>query len=151
MDRRNNTREATERARRRRREQSPPEGILWSKLRNRGIGYKFRRQHPIDRYVLDFYCDEAMLGVEVDGFDAHVERVAQDRRRDARIADYGVHVLRFAATDVSRNLDGVLLTILDACRERCGHSDGASNRRGPSPLPSSPGRGSQSPSPFGRG
>jgi very-short-patch-repair endonuclease len=117
---RDNDRKATIRARRLRRDQTPPEGVLWSKLRNRGIGYKFRRQHPIEGYVLDFYCDEARLGVEIDGKDAHAGRGAYDAARDERIARCGVRVIRFAAVDVSRNLEGVLLTIVDACRERVG-------------------------------
>ena len=120
---RDNRRTATERARHLRREQSPPEGVLWSRLRDRAVGFKFRRQHPIAGYVLDFHCDEARLGVEVDGIDAHEGRAGRDAARDARIERCGVRVIRFAAVDVSRNLDGVVLTIVDVCRERVG--DGA--------------------------
>jgi very-short-patch-repair endonuclease len=48
--------------------QTPAEQLLWSKLRSRGLsGFKFRRQHPIDHYILDFYCHEARLGIEIDG------------------------------------------------------------------------------------
>ncbi|RYB05373.1 DUF559 domain-containing protein [Lichenibacterium ramalinae] len=72
------------RARRLRRAMTPPELRLWSALRRRPEGRKFRRQHPLGPYVLDFYCDEARLGVEVDGL-AHDlgSAPARDRMRDA--------------------------------------------------------------------
>ena len=67
---------------------SPPEARLWMALRKRaGGGLRFRRQHPIGPYVLDFYCDSAKLAVEVDGF-AHVtgDHPERDLRRDAWLA-----------------------------------------------------------------
>ena len=47
--------------------QTPAEATLWQHLRNRNLGYKFRRQHPIDRFIIDFYCAEAKLCIEIDG------------------------------------------------------------------------------------
>ena len=75
------------RAKRLRRTLTPPEARLWVALRQKPDGLKFRRQHPIGRYVLDFYCDAAKLAVELDGA-AHevvdiVDIAVRDRRRDA--------------------------------------------------------------------
>jgi very-short-patch-repair endonuclease len=61
--------------------QTPAEQKLWSRLRNRQLnGFKFRRQHPIDRFIIDFYCDEAKLCIEVDG-DSHAEQIEYDQAR----------------------------------------------------------------------
>jgi very-short-patch-repair endonuclease len=79
-----------------------PEVLLWRDLRRFGNeGMRFRRQHPIGRFVLDFDCAEARLAVEVDGA-AHddPERYRSDRARDAWLADQGVRVLRCNAPDI---------------------------------------------------
>jgi len=104
-----------ERARGLRRQMSLPEIVLWQVLRKtRLAGLRFRRQHAIGPYVLDFYCPSARLALEVDGF-AHdsVAQARRDERREAWLAQYGVRVLRIRATDVSRDerLEGVLLSI----------------------------------------
>ena len=65
-------------ARELRQPQTPAEQKLWSHLHNRQLnGFKFRRQHPIDRFIIDFYCDEARLCIEVDG-DSHAEQIEYD-------------------------------------------------------------------------
>src|SRR5947199_9497963 len=74
-----------------------PERVLWRHLRNRNFaGYKFRRQHPFDDYVLDFYCPNAKLAIELDG-GGHNYRTGQirDRTRSEFLARHGVVVLRF--------------------------------------------------------
>ncbi|QKK08041.1 MAG: DUF559 domain-containing protein [Planctomycetota bacterium] len=107
-----------ERAKRLRQDQTPPEGILWSRLRSRRLGgYKFRRQHPIGPYIADFFCHDAQLIVEVDGA-THGPRRAQDARRDAWFDQRGIRTLRVPATEVFRNLDGVLVTIKRVADER---------------------------------
>jgi very-short-patch-repair endonuclease len=105
------------RARALRREMTLPEGILWLVLRQRPNGLKFRRQHPIGSCIVDFYCPTAKLVIEVDG-EVHCVGVqpARDRRRDTWLRYQGVHLLRFAATDVMKDLDAVLRAILLACR-----------------------------------
>jgi very-short-patch-repair endonuclease len=106
------------RARRLRRELTPPEARLWMALRRRqAAGLYFRRQHPIGPYVLDFYCDSARLCVEVDGF-AHVtgDHPRRDERRDAWLADRGVRTLRIDARDVRDELDGVVGLIVAMAR-----------------------------------
>lgn len=92
-----------------------PEIVLWQALRKgRLAGLRFRRQHPIGPYILDFYCPGARLAVEIDGL-AHDDaaRVSHDERRDTWLAQRGVRVLRIHAADVLRDerLEGVLLGI----------------------------------------
>ena len=104
------------RARQLRRDLSLPEALLWDCLRaGRLEGLRFRRQHPVGRYVVDFYCPVARLAVEVDG--AHHDHPAQihhDRQRDGWLAEHGIRVMRLAAGDVldDRTLEGVLKMIV---------------------------------------
>ncbi len=111
-----------ERARELRRRMTPPETRLWVCLRGKRLaGLKFRRQHPIGPYVLDFYCPAAKLAVEVDGQShEHPERIAHDRRRTLWLREHGVRVVRLAAEDVRLNLDGVVDFIRRTAQERRG-------------------------------
>ena len=105
-----------ERAQDLRRNMSPPEHLLWEQLKRRGLdGHKFRRQHPFDPYVLDFYCPEKKLAIEVDG-EGHSmgDQPMRDARRDGFLKRHGVRVLRFSADDCFRDLDSVVRTILSA-------------------------------------
>jgi len=90
-----------------------PERMLWSQLRRRQLGgLRFRRQHPMGRYILDFYCDEVRLAVEVDGYSHDVaDRFERDQSRDAWLAAQGVRTLRIPARDVLQSMGGVLATI----------------------------------------
>ena len=104
------------RARSLRREMALPEILLWSELRGGRLGgLKFRRQHPFGPYVLDFYCAEKRLAVEVYGrvheTEDHPER---DQIRDQRLAERGVTTLRIPASEVLRSVDDVLGTIREA-------------------------------------
>ncbi len=95
-----------ERARQLRRTLTPPEAMLWSRLRRRGDGPVFRRQHPIGPYILDFYCPAAKLAIEIDGIGhSHGDQPERDERRDAWLASQGLQVLRIAAGDVFRDAD----------------------------------------------
>jgi adenine-specific DNA-methyltransferase len=89
------------------------EGLLWHLLRNRHVNSaKFRRQHPVGRYILDFYCVEAKLAIELDG-GQHSE-AAQERKDAARtraLAEQGVNVLRFWNHEVLAETEAVLETI----------------------------------------
>lgn len=115
-----------QKARQLRRDQTPPEGILWSKLRNRQLdGLKIRRQHPVGPYVLDFFCEEIRLGVEVDG-QVHGTQRERDARRDNWLAKQGIRVLRFGAGEVTGNVDGVLegiRRVARALREEAGKKE----------------------------
>ena len=93
-----------------------PEVLLWNRLRRRQLGgLHFRRQHPLGNYIIDFYCDEAKLAVEVDGYSHDVaNRPERDQRRDAWMAGQGVTTLRIPARDVLKAMEDVLATILAA-------------------------------------
>ena len=101
---------------------SLPEVVLWQQLRRQQLaGMKFRRQHPIGPYVLDFYCADCSLAVEVDGGSHDFEtRALHDERRDAWLAAEGVRVLRFLASDVldDSSIEAVLTAIKSAAGVR---------------------------------
>ena len=103
-------------ARQLRREQTDAERLLWSLLRDRRfMGCKFRRQHPIEPYVVDFYCHAARLAIELDGGE-HNEPAARarDEERTRFLEARGIRVLRFWNNEVFNNLEGVLQTIYEA-------------------------------------
>lgn len=87
----NRSTKATAQARAARKRPSVAEKIMWSIVRDSKLGFKFKREHPIDRYRLDFYCHEAMLAVELDG---EQHNPAKDAERDAILAEYGILVFR---------------------------------------------------------
>jgi very-short-patch-repair endonuclease/8-oxo-dGTP pyrophosphatase MutT (NUDIX family) len=97
-----------------RRRMTRSEALLWSALRDRRLdGHKFRRQHPIASFVVDFYCDEAKLVVEVDG-PVHDMRRVEDTERQRSLEELGYELARLAAEDVEADLKSVL----DKLRER---------------------------------
>ena len=114
------TREKNEtvlRARALRRNLTLPEGMLWQVLRQRPDGFKFRRQHPIGRCIVDFYCPAARIVIEIDGMSHEMgDRPDRDLRRDMWLRRQGLHVLRFAAADVMNDLGSVVAAITLACR-----------------------------------
>ena len=114
---RNSTPLATKRARRLRLNMTDLEHKLWRSLRHKDVGFRFRRQHPIGDYVLDFFCWEAMLCVEVDG-EFHDRNPARDSKRDAWLAEQGIATQRFSTVDLIENFDGVLEAIYSQCCER---------------------------------
>jgi very-short-patch-repair endonuclease len=99
-----------------RREMSPAERQLWCTLRNKKLGFKFRRQHPIGPYIADFYSREAHLVIEVDG-SGHCtsDAIAYDTERDAFMHTLGLNVLRFTTTEVEQNLESICLAIQKKC------------------------------------
>lgn len=102
---------AKQRSRKLRREMTDAELILWKRLRKKSIdGYKFRRQHPVGKYILDFVCLEAGLIVEVDG-GQHQEGTDYDEKRTFWLEQKGFRVLRFWNNEVMNNLDAVLEVI----------------------------------------
>ncbi len=87
---------------------------IWYLLRNRNFfGFKFRRQHPLAGYILDFYCADAGLAIELDG-GQHGEQAAYDARREATLQQHGIRILRFWNNDVLLNTEAVLAKIADA-------------------------------------
>ncbi len=104
------------RARHLRKTATPAEKRLWSHLRNRKLaGLKFRRQEPIGRRIVDFYCAEARLAVELDGSGHTDDAVrAEDLERETELHELGIRVIRFFNSAVCDNLDGVLNAIIYA-------------------------------------
>ena len=102
------------RSRQLRREMTDAERRLWKRLRQRQFnGYKFRRQHPLGPYVLDFVCLEAKLVVEADG-GQHIERSDYDRRRTLWLEQKGYRVLRFWNDQILNSIDEVSAVIWQA-------------------------------------
>ena len=98
-------------ARRMRRSMTDAEQVLWSRLRLRQFdGYKFRRQHPIGSYIVDFVCIEARLVIEVDGVQ-HADDEEYDQVRSRFLAERGYRVIRYWNGDVLMHLNGVLESI----------------------------------------
>jgi leucyl-tRNA synthetase len=106
-------------AREMRHPQTPAEAALWRALRNRQLRFKFRRQHPIDRFIIDFYCAEAKLLIEVDGA-SHLEpeQIEYDKLRTEYLEELGYKVIRFKNDDVKFNIDGVTGEILRVVESR---------------------------------
>lgn len=124
-----------DRARELRRAMTDTEQKLWYRLRNRQLsGCKFRRQHEIDQYIVDFVCTEAMLIIELDG-GQHADQVNYDERRTQYLQAMGYRVLRFWNNDALVNIESVLTVILDALASPAPH---------PNPLPAGE-RGSSAP------
>lgn len=107
------TRQIILKARELRKTMSEPEIMLWQQLRKKPLGIKFRRQHPIGSYILDFYCPSAKLGIEVDGM-AHDmgNRPERDERRDWALSQEGVETIRISAQEVLDDPAGVADRIL---------------------------------------
>ncbi len=111
------------RAIRLRRSLTPQELGLWLRLKNRQLGgFKFRRQHPIGPYILDFYCAEARLAVEIDG-QSHwsAEQIAHDVRRDAYFRAMGIETLRLS-TALLKEPDRATEAVLEVLRRPYGVS-----------------------------
>ena len=99
-----------------RRKATDAEARLWSHLRARQLsGFKFRRQHPIGSYIVDFYCHEAALVVELDG-GGHAQELQgeYDVERSLWLESRGLRVIRFWNNEVLRNIEGVVEQILSA-------------------------------------
>ena len=95
-------------ARKLRQEQTDVESLMWGLLRDRRLGgTKFRRQHPVKSYVLDFYCEEAKLAIELDG-GQHADAAAHDDQRSAFLKSQGIEVLRFWNNEFLEQTEAVL-------------------------------------------
>ncbi|HDH06677.1 MAG TPA: DUF559 domain-containing protein [Nitrospirae bacterium] len=88
------------------------EVVLWSKLKGKQIGCKFRRQYSVEKFVIDFVCSELKLAIEVDG-DSHYTEGAKcrDSARERILESYGTAFLRFTNREIYENLNGVLIKI----------------------------------------
>ncbi|MGL4550749.1 MAG: endonuclease domain-containing protein, partial [Gemmataceae bacterium] len=100
-----------------RREMTPSERALWERLRNRRLGYKFRRQQIVDGFIADIYCHEAALVLETGG-PVHENRRGYDAERDRIIEARGLTVLRVTNQEVAVDLHGTLARIRGECERR---------------------------------
>lgn len=133
-------------ARNLRRNHTDAEARLWYYMRGRRLaGYKFRRQHPIGPYIVDFVCLERRLVVELDG-GQHAEQRSRDDKRTNSLRSRGFQVLRFWDNDVLRDTDPVLSTIMDALAAPSSptllpEGEGRGARRSVAPSPVQAGEG----------
>jgi len=109
-----------------RKPQTPAEATLSKDLRNRNLGHKFRRQHAIEFFIIDFYCPQVKLCIEIDG-DTHLTREQQnyDSARTEYLESLGRKVIRFTNNDVRFNIHAVVKAIIVICNElkvnHCNH------------------------------
>jgi very-short-patch-repair endonuclease len=94
--------------------QTKAEAILWNELRNKQLfGFKFRRQHGVGPYIVDFYCPKKRLAIEVDGGSHYTEEgELHDRIREEYISSFNIVTLRFDNDEVYYNIDGVIEEIM---------------------------------------
>ncbi|MYD11527.1 MAG: endonuclease domain-containing protein [Chloroflexi bacterium] len=100
-------------ARHMRRNPTPAEDLIWQRIRKKQVhGFRFRRQHAIERFIVDFYCFEARLVLEIDG-GIHNEpgHAANDEERQRYLESLGLHVLRFTNAQVMHKTDAVVHVI----------------------------------------
>jgi len=96
------------RARELRKNSTLSEVLLWRHLKGRQmLGYDFDRQKPIGNFIVDFFCNELMLTIEIDG-DSHNSKVDQDIERQKRLEGLGVRFLRFTDQEIKQNIEGVV-------------------------------------------
>jgi len=123
-------------AREMRHPQTPAEASLWRALRNRQTGFKFIRQHPIYRFIIDFYCAKAKLLIEVDG-ESHLEPDQQeyDKARTECLEELGYKVIRFTNNDVRYNIHAVANEILQTIEIRIAELENKKRLISPHPYP----------------
>ena len=107
-------------ARELRKSATPEEQTLWDWLKTKPEGLKFRRQHPLDRYILDFYCHKALVCIELDGKHHYTQKaqINKDKLRDSTLAEHGILTLRFENVMVRENFKLVQTRILEVISTR---------------------------------
>ncbi len=94
------------------------ERLLWGKLRARRLQWKFRRQHSIGSYIVDFFCPELKLAIEVDGISHEREEVShRDKIRQSYLEQHRIKVMRFTTSEVCDELDRVVENIHQQCED----------------------------------
>ena len=95
------------------------ENLLWQELRNKKLGFKFRRQHPLGIYIVDFYCHEAKLVIEIDGaYHNNKDQKIYDQKRTNHIIASGLSEIRFSNKEIETDFDIVLQSIRLAINEK---------------------------------
>ncbi len=94
------------------------ERILWWKLRNKQLGYKFKRQFGIGKYIVDFYCPKLKLVIEVDGATHGTnQKITYDNTRQKYLESLGITVKRYLNIDIFEHLDDVMESIIEICEK----------------------------------
>ena len=102
-----------ERAKKLRNNSTLAEVLLWGKLKNRQVrGQKFIRQKPINKYIVDFFCNKLRLVIEIDGI-THFDQEERDEKRQSELEKLGLRFLRFGDSQIKNNLNGVVMEIED--------------------------------------
>lgn len=101
-----------------RKEETKTEQILWKKLRNKNLGLKWRRQHPFDMFILDFYAPEIKLAIELDG---SVHKIKENKEYDEARTNYlkykDIKVIRFWNSEIEKDLENVLYKIREKIKQ----------------------------------
>ena len=125
---------AVAQARRLRKSMTLPEVLLWRLLKGQPQGVKFRRQHPSSKIGMDFYCLDARLVIEVDGFAHNTgDRPERDAKRDAWLRSHKLDTLRIPASDVLKDAEAVAESIVQMALSRLPLHHPAVAGRSPSP------------------
>jgi very-short-patch-repair endonuclease len=96
-----------------REEMTDAEALLWEYLKTKPQGFKFRRQHPIAGYILDFYCHQSRLSIEVDGaYHLHPEQKIKDQERTSYVNEMGITELRFTNTEIETEFENSITRIM---------------------------------------
>jgi len=107
-----------ERANLLRNKMTPAEQLLWERLKGKQIcGVRFRRQHPIDIFIVDFYCHAALLVIEIDG-KIHLQQKEYDEGRTAEIEKFEIEIIRFTNSEVETDIERVVRIISEKVEYR---------------------------------
>jgi len=100
-------------SRRNRTKPTETEKIIWEKVLSRDkTGYRFLRQKPIDRFIIDFYCPKLLLAIKIDG-GSHIKKKGTDEMRDKFLKQIGITTIRFTNEEVLNNIDSIKKKITD--------------------------------------
>lgn len=111
----NYIKDLTEMAKANRHNPTEAEDIIWQKiLRGKKLGYKFSRQKPVNRFILDFYCSKLNLAIEIDG-GYHIKKKGTDEMRDRFLYQIGIHTIRFTNEEILNDLDYVNSKLILVC------------------------------------
>lgn len=106
------------------------ETIIWQNILRYGkMGYKFSRQKPINRFILDFYCSKLNLAIEIDG-ESHIKKKDNDILRDKFLSQIGIQTIRFTNEEILYDLNNVRRKILKVCSSLACQGEVAVGRRG---------------------
>jgi very-short-patch-repair endonuclease len=99
-----------ERARQLRKNSTFAEVLLWQQIKRKSLGYEFHRQVPIGEFIVDFYCHELSLAIEIDGA-THDDKYIYDKIRQEYLEKKQVRIIRFTDTDIKNNMEAVLIEL----------------------------------------